>query len=89
MYTERNYLIFNVSELDKINFNEVLETSANTVRRSVNGEKTFVKWDGDRPACTLTLETAEGPYTHAEILDILSTTEWLVPWRNDGNIVQP
>jgi hypothetical protein len=64
MYENRNYLIFNVSELDVIDFSQVLETSADTVRRSVDGTKTFVKWEGDRPLSTLELTTAEGPYTH-------------------------
>lgn len=76
MYNNRNYLIFNVSELDQINFQEVLETSADTVRRSVDGTKTFVKWEGERPQSTLDLTTAEGPYTHEEILAILSTDVW-------------
>ena len=42
----KEYMIFNVSELSDINFNEVLETSIDTVRKSVNGTKTFVKWEG-------------------------------------------
>ena len=79
MYENRNYLIFNVSELDVIDFSQVLETSAETVRRSVDGTKTFVKWSDERPSCTLSLNTAEGPYTHDEILAILSTTEWTSP----------
>lgn len=79
MYDERNYLIFNVSELDVIDFSQVLETSAETVRRSVDGTKTFVKWAGERPHCTKNLSSAQGPFTHDEILAILSTTEWTSP----------
>lgn len=79
MYENRNYLIFNVSELSSIDFSQVLETSADTVRRSVDGTKTFVKWIGERPSCTLSLDTSEGPYTHDEILTILSTAEWTSP----------
>ena len=45
MYSNRNYIIFNVSEVDKVDFNQVLETSAETLRRSVDGTKTFIKWD--------------------------------------------
>ena len=76
MYENRNYTIFSVTELDKINFNEVLETSAETVRRSTDGTKTFVKWNGETPACISLLTTAEGPYLHAEMLEILSNPEW-------------
>ena len=37
-YVDREFMIFNVSELNKINFNEVLETSEDTVRISVDLE---------------------------------------------------
>ena len=76
-YENREYMIFNVSELPNINFNEVLETSINTVRKSVNETKTFVKWEGTTiPTTIQSLTTKEGPYTHSEILTILSTSEW-------------
>ena len=73
-------MIFNVSELNKINFNEVLETSEDTVRKSVDLTKTFVKWNGFIiPQCVQNLTTKEGPYTYNEILIILATPEWTDP----------
>jgi hypothetical protein len=75
-YTERNFMIFNVSELNNIDFNEVLETSSDTVRKSVDLTKTFVKWEGTMPTCVSNLTTKEGPYTYSEILTILSTSDW-------------
>ena len=79
IYANREYLIFPVSELNKVDFSQVLETSADTVRKSVDETKTFVKWNGDAPAFVATMTGTEGPYTHAEILDILSTSEWSSP----------
>ena len=78
-YENREFMIFNVSELDEIIFTEVLETSADTVRKSVDGTKTFVKWDGTTPECVANLTTKEGPYTYEEILVILATPEWTDP----------
>jgi superfamily I DNA and/or RNA helicase len=79
-YTDRNFMIFNVSEINKINFDEVLETSSQWLRNSINNEKTFVKWDGNiTPNCVQTLTTSEGPYTYDEMLTILSTPEWTDP----------
>ena len=72
----REFIIFNVSELDKIDFTQVLETSAETVRKSVDGTKTFIKWDGETPHCVTELTTKEGPYNYEEILVILATEEW-------------
>jgi hypothetical protein len=85
-YTGREFMIFNVSELDTIDFTKVLETSAETVRKSVDGTKTFVKWDGAMPQCVVDLTTSEGPYTYEEILAILSTPEWTDPNPPMGNI---
>lgn len=77
MFEHRQFMIFNVSELSSINFNEVLESSAETVVISVDGTKTFVKWDGEvAPQCVTNLTTKEGPYTYTEILEILRTSEW-------------
>ena len=70
------YMIFNVSELEQIDFTQVKETSIDTVRKSVDDTKTFVKWEGDIPQCVSDLTTKEGPYTYEEILQILATTEW-------------
>ena len=79
IYEHRNYMIFPVSQLDLIDFNTVLETSADTVRKSVDGTKTFVKWDGSTPTCISLLTNTEGPYNHDEILNILSGEEWTSP----------
>jgi hypothetical protein len=80
MYEARQFAIFSTSELNQINFDEVLETSADTVRKSVDETKTFVKWDGETvPPSVQTLTTVEGPYTYTEILGILSTPEWSAP----------
>ena len=79
LYEHRSYMIFNVSELDSIDFDVVLETSAETVRKSVDETKTFVKWEYDMPECVANLTTKEGPYNHAEILEILSGEDWTAP----------
>ena len=82
-FNHRNFMIFNVSEVGSVNFNEVLETSQDTIRKSVDETKTFVKWEGETtPTSVDSLTTKEGPYTYNEILTILSTPEW-TPDRQD------
>jgi hypothetical protein len=79
-YENREFMIFNVSELPDIDFTQVLETSIDTVRKSVDETKTFVKWDGATiPSSVAVLTTKEGPYTYEEILSILATPEWSDP----------
>jgi hypothetical protein len=78
-YESREFMIFSVTELSQIDFTQVCETSEETVRKSVDGTKTFVKWDGATPECVASLTTKEGPYTYEEILVILATPEWTDP----------
>ncbi len=69
IYESRQFMIFNVSELNNIDFSQVLETSSETVRKSVDNTKTFVKWDGETiPSSVDNLTTKEGPYTYGNIL---------------------
>jgi hypothetical protein len=75
-YPNREFMIFNVSELPLIDFTQVHETSQDTVRRSVDATLTFVKWDGAMPSSVEALTTKQGPYTYDEILTILSGPEW-------------
>ena len=79
MYNNREYLILPSTEVSKIDFTQVCETSADTLRFSVDSAKTFIKWDGEAPAFVADLVDTEGPYTYKEILDILSTPEWTAP----------
>ena len=72
-------MIFNVSELNSVDFTQVLETSQHTVRKSIDETKTFLKWEDDVvPSSINSLTTKEGPYTYTytEIKTILSGEEW-------------
>ena len=72
----KQYVIIDASEVANINFDQVLETSADTLTYSVDGTKTFVKFEGDTTPSFLDGKTQ---YTHSEILEILATDEWTDP----------
>ena len=72
----RKYVIINADEVDSVDFSKVDETSADTVRYSVDGSKTFVKFDSDTTPSFLDGKTQ---YSHSEILTILATDEWTDP----------
>lgn len=76
---ERTFLIIPVGELNKVDFTQVLETSPDTVRRSVDGTKTFIKWEGVEPTFLGDIVGSEGPYSYEEIISILATPEWTNP----------
>jgi hypothetical protein len=71
----RTYVIINSSDVSSVDFSKVSETSADTLRYSLDGSKTFVKFEGDTPSF---LE-GKTQYTHSEILAILATDEWTSP----------
>lgn len=68
----RNYVIIDASEVSSVDFNQVLETSADTLRYNLAGSQTFVKFEGDTPSF-LDGKTA---YDHSEMLTILANEEW-------------
>jgi hypothetical protein len=108
-FENRRYLIIPTSEVANVDFNQVMETSADTCRYSVDGSKTFVKYDvviydtdqvttsidpetGSEITSTIPAGTYGRPsiyndsfpeYTHAEILQILSGSEWTAPIQMD------
>jgi hypothetical protein len=67
-----NYVIIDSSEVNSVDFNQVLETSADTLRYNLAGTQTFVKFEGDTPSF---LE-GKTQYTHSEIFSILEGAEW-------------
>lgn len=74
---DRNYIIFNMSEINSVDFSQVMEKSAETIRKSINENKTFVKWEGSKmPDSINSLQTKEGPYSHSEMVKIMTSREW-------------
>lgn len=69
----RKYVIINASEVSSVDFNQVKETSADTVRFSLDGSLTFVKFDSDTTPSFLEGKTQ---HNHDEILTILATDAW-------------
>lgn len=83
----RKYIIFNVSELIKVNFDEILETSSNTLRVSLDGSKTFVKYTSDEmPASISSLDSKEGPFDITEMSVILGSSDWTAPSPITGSL---
>jgi len=73
------YIIINMTEVGLVDFNQVMQTSEETLRLSVDSLKTVLKWEGEEPSFVSTLSSYEGPYTHEEILVIMATPEWTDP----------
>ena len=75
----RTYVIINSSDVDVVDFSKVLQTSEDTLRYSLDGTKTVLKFEGDTPSFLV----GKPQHNHAEILNILSGPEWTVPQEDD------
>ena len=71
----RTYCIINSSEVSGVDFDQVLQTSADTLRYSVDGSKALLKYEGTQPFFLL----GKTEYTHEEILPIMQSAEWTDP----------
>ena len=71
--------MFDLTEVDTIDFSQVMETSASTLRKNLAETQSFVKYEGDMPASVVALTTRSQEYTHAEILALLAGAEWTDP----------
>ena len=72
MFESRKWVIIARGDVSSIDFSKVLENSADTLRYSLNGSKTFVKYEGSKPSF-LTGKTA---LSHSQIMTELEKDEW-------------
>ena len=61
------YAILNTSDINTVDFSKVKQTDANSVRKTLDGSKFMVKFEGDTP------DFLDGVtlYTNQEIIEIL------------------
>ena len=80
-FDHRHYVIISASDVPNIDFSQVMETSAETLRFSVDGTLTFVKYEGDMPASVTACPSKSQEYSHDEILAILNNEDqvWWQP----------
>ena len=70
-----NYTILNTDELSSVNFNEVLESSEDTLRYNNAKTEFLLKFEGETPSFL------EGKtlYDYNGIMEILNSPEWTQP----------
>ena len=74
------YVTLDVSEASELDFNQILQTSIDTLRISVDGTETIVKWiTANGVPSSVEALTTKGPYmTHDEALELMSTEAWTI-----------
>ena len=80
-FDHRHYVIISSSDVPNIDFTQVMETSAETLRFSLDDTLTFVKYEGDMPSSVTACSSKSQEYSHSEILAILNADDgvWWSP----------
>jgi hypothetical protein len=79
------YVIASISELNNVDYSQVSQTSAETVRKNTEMTKFILKYDGSRPSTIESLDTNgklisydnNKYFTHPQILNIVKDVEWV------------
>jgi len=75
------YAIINIEDLDKVDFSQVGETSADTVRKNLLDPPTqfILKWDVEPTFITDGTIIPDSTYTHQECLTLMTDEDWTSP----------
>ena len=71
-YENRKWVMLTTSEAESIDFDEVYQRNAESLRWNNDGTKTFVKYEGEKPSFL----TGKMALSHAEVLAELEQAEW-------------
>ena len=71
-WENRKWIIINVSDITDEMISSAIQSSMDTLRKTLDGSKAILKWDGDTPSCFDGMTT----YTHSEILTELAKSAW-------------
>ena len=81
MHNTKTYATINLTDIGLIDFAQVGETSASTIRKSLDDTQFVIKWaDGYIP--TFIMDGTVVPiqeYDHHAVLELMATPEWSIP----------
>jgi len=70
------YAIINISDINLIDFSQIGETNADTLRKNIAETQFVIKWNTEPSFITNGSVVPVGTYSHTEILEIMATPEW-------------
>ncbi len=81
MHNTRTYAVINLTDISLIDFSQIGETSASTIRKSLDNTQFVIKWqDGYTPTfITDGSVVPVGTYDHHAILELMATSAWSEP----------
>jgi hypothetical protein len=81
MHNSKTYAVINLTDISLIDFTQVAQSSASTIRKSLDDMQFVIKWeDGYTPTfITDTSVIPVGTYDHHAILELMATSAWSSP----------
>ena len=79
MHGFEHYAIINTSDLSNIDFSQIGETSADTLRYNLAGTEFVIKWNTTPTFISDGTVVPTQTLTHAEALALMQTPEWSQP----------
>ena len=76
MHGFEHYAIINTSDLSSIDFSQIGETSADTLRYNLAGTEFVIKWNTTPTFISDGSVVPVSELTHAEALALMATAEW-------------
>ena len=81
MHNTKTYAVINLTDIGLIDFSQVAQSSASTIRKSLDDTQFVIKWEnGYTP--TFIMDGTVVPvetYDHHAILELMSTPAWSEP----------
>ena len=78
-YNTKIYAILNIGDLDKVNFNEVITTSKETIRKSIDESQFLIKYFITPEFIKDNTVTPISVMNHEDCLTLMATAAWTDP----------
>ena len=81
MHNNKTYAVINLTDISLIDFSQVAQSSASTVRKSLDDTQFVIKWENGYTPTFITDSSVipVGTYDHHAILELMATAEWSEP----------
>jgi hypothetical protein len=79
------YAVINIEDLPSIDFAQVGETSANTIRKSLDETQFVIKWNTTPSFITDGTVTPIETLTHSEVLVLGRSAAWSEPFEKEND----
>jgi len=77
----KTYAIIKIENIKLIDFSQIAQSSASTVRKSLDNTQFVIKWENGYTPTFITDDSVVpvGIYSHSECLQIMATEKWSEP----------